>query len=137
MSYNKTVLMGNLTRDVEVKPVGDTKVAKFGLAVNEKFKDKEETMFIDCACWGNRADVLEKYFKKGSQILVEGKLKLETWEKDGEKKSKHTIFVTDFSFVDRVNKDGAESAPKTSAPQKKNSSPKPASKQNDDEVPPF
>jgi len=98
---NKSTIMGNLTRDVEVKDVGEHKVAKFGVAVNEKYKDKEETMFIDCECWGNRAEVLEKYFKKGSRILLEGKLKFETWEKDGDKRSKHKITVSDFWFVDR------------------------------------
>ena len=99
---NKVMLLGNLTRDVEVKMVGENKVAKFGMANNRKFKDKEDTTFMDCECWGKRADVLEKYFHKGTRILVEGELRQDNWEDKttGEKKSRYKIAVTDFWFQD-------------------------------------
>lgn len=142
---NKVIELGNLTRDVELKTVGanNSQVAKFAVAVNEKYKDKEKTMFIDCNCWGNRAGVLEKYFKKGSRILVEGKLEQETWDKDGEKRSKHVINVSDFWFIDRNGdkhevEDGGET-PSSKPAAKKNSTS--ASKKSgpveNEETPPF
>lgn len=140
---NSCNLMGNLTRDVELKDVGEHKLAKFGLAVNKKFKDKEEPMFIDCECWGNRAEVLANYFHKGSRILINNaELRMDVWEKDGEKRSKHKLVITDFHFVDR-KKDSEESqaAPQQTQKQapKKNSSPKktPEQSASDEQQPPF
>lgn len=93
-SYNRVVLVGNLTRDVELKYVGDGKaVANFGLAVNEKYKDKEETTFVDLTAWGRTAEIISEYTSKGSQLMIEGRLKLDQWEQDGVKRSKLKVVV--------------------------------------------
>lgn len=93
-SFNKVVLVGNLTRDVEVKftPSG-TAVAEIGLAVNEKRKDAsgewvEDVTFVDVTLWGRQAEVAGEYLSKGSSVLIEGRLKLDQWEKEGQKRSK-------------------------------------------------
>ena len=93
-SFNRVTLLGNLTRDVEVRnlPSG-TSVADVGLAVNDRRKDSsgewvEDTTFVDVTLWGRTAEVAGEYLSKGSPILIEGRLKLETWETDGQKRSK-------------------------------------------------
>jgi single-strand DNA-binding protein len=106
-SYNKVLLMGNLTRDVQLKSVaGGQAVADLAIAVNRKFKlkdgtEKEEVTFVDCECWGPRAEVINKYFSKGKPIFIEGRLKLDSWEdKDGQKRSKMRVVIEDFQFVE-------------------------------------
>ena len=118
MSFNKTILMGNLTRDPEIRslPSGAT-VTNFGLAVNETWTDKtsgekrEEVCFVDVDAWGRQGEVVLEYFSKGKPILVEGKLKFRTWEADdGTKRSKHSITLDRFSFVgSRDDSNGASS----------------------------
>jgi single-strand DNA-binding protein len=105
-SYNKVLLMGNLTRDVQLKSTsGGQSVAEIGLALNRKYKtkdgqDREEVTYVDCECWGPRAEVISKYFSKGKPIFIEGRLKLDSWEdKDGQKRSKLRVVVDDFQFV--------------------------------------
>lgn len=95
-SYNRVVLAGNLTRDVEIKYTpGGMAIADIGLAVNEKRKQGDqwvdEVSFFDVTMFGRTAEVAGEYLSKGSNILVEGKLKQETWEKDGQKRSKVKI----------------------------------------------
>ena len=111
MSFNKTILMGNLTRDPEIRslPSGQT-VTNFGLAVNETWTDKasgekrEEVCFVDVDAWGRQGEVVLEYFSKGKPILIEGKLKFRTWEADdGPKRSKHSITLDRFSFVGSKN----------------------------------
>lgn len=93
-SFNRVILMGNVTRDIELRYVGNgTAVTDLGLAVNDRRKnDKgewiEETTFVDVTLWGRTAEVAGEYLGKGSPVLVEGRLKLDTWEKDGKKNSK-------------------------------------------------
>ncbi|MCE2882380.1 MAG: single-stranded DNA-binding protein [Planctomycetaceae bacterium] len=106
-SYNKVLLMGNLTRDVQLKSTsGNQSVAEIGLALNRKYKtkdgqDREEVTYVDCECWGPRAEVIAKYFSKGKPIFIEGRLKLDSWEdKDGQKRSKLRVVVDDFQFVE-------------------------------------
>lgn len=91
---NKVILSGNLGRDPEVRMAGETKVATFSIAVKEKRKGEEYTEWVNIQYWGKIADVCEKYLKKGSKILCEGKLKTESWsdKTTGEKKYK-TIVV--------------------------------------------
>jgi len=118
MSFNKTILMGNLTRDPEIRslPSGQT-VTNFGLAVNETWTDKasgekrEEVCFVDVDAWGRQGEVVLEYFSKGKPILVEGKLKFRQWEaEDGGKRSKHSITLDRFSFVgSRNDSNGASS----------------------------
>lgn len=105
MNYNRVILGGHITRDVEVKAIqGGTSVAQFGIAMNRRWKDasgsdKEEVTFVDCTAWGKTGETIAKFFAKGKPILIEGRLKLEQWEKDGERRSKLTVVVESFSFV--------------------------------------
>jgi single-strand DNA-binding protein len=93
-SFNRVILLGNLTRDPELRytPSG-TAVTDIGLAVNDRRKGAngewiEETTFVDITLWGRTAEIASEYLGKGSPALIEGRLKLDTWEKDGKKNSK-------------------------------------------------
>ncbi len=106
-SYNKVILMGNLTRDPELKylPSGAA-VANIGIAVNRVYNDrqsgekKEEVCFVDLDAFGRTAEIINEYFQKGRPILVEGRLRLQTWETDdGQRRSKHSVMVDRFEFV--------------------------------------
>lgn len=117
-SYNKVTMMGNITRDIELSfTPAQTPVAKFGLACNEKFKGKdgqpkEKVCFVDCVMFGKRAEVINKYFKKGDPIFIEGKLDYQQWEtKEGQKRSKHGIIVLDFAFVGQSAKQAPPDSP--------------------------
>ena len=100
-SYNKVILMGNITRDLELRYIANgTAVVTVGLAVNEKSKGKDKTMFIDCTLWGKQAETLCQYSGKGNCILVEGSLELDTWDdKEGNRRKIHKIRVERFQFV--------------------------------------
>ncbi len=93
-SYNRVVLVGNLTRDPELRYIpSGTAVTDIGLAVNDRRKNSsgewvDETTFVDVTLWGRQAEVASEYLNKGSSVLIEGRLKLDTWEKDGKKNSK-------------------------------------------------
>lgn len=99
--FNKVVLLGNVTRNPEVRyvPGRDLAVAKFGLAVNRKQKDKEETMFIDIVAFGKLGEICGEYLTKGSPVLVEGRLSQNTWEQEGQKRSKHEIIAENIQLV--------------------------------------
>lgn len=106
--YNKVILIGHLTRDVEFRytPRG-TAVAKFGIATNRRFKDsttgemREETLFIDVTIFGKSAEFANQYFRKGKKILVEGRLALDQWtDQTGQKRSKHYIIAEKIQFVE-------------------------------------
>jgi len=92
-SYNRVILVGNLTRDIELRYIpSGTAVAEIGMAVNDRVKKGDqwvdETTFVDVTLWGRTAEVANQYLTKGSNVLIEGRLKLEQWEKDGQKRSK-------------------------------------------------
>ena len=93
-SFNKVVLLGNVTRDPELRYISSgTAVTDIGLAINDRRKTAtgewvEETTFVDVTLWGRTADIAGEYVTKGSPLLIEGRLKLDTWEKDGKKNSK-------------------------------------------------
>jgi len=93
-SFNRVILVGNLTRDIELKYTqSNLAVTEVGLAVNDRRKSQsgewvEETTFVDVTLWGRTAEIASEYLGKGSPVLVEGRLKLDTWEKDGQKRSK-------------------------------------------------
>ncbi len=105
--YNKVILVGNLTRDVEIRytPNG-TAVAKVSIATNRRFKNamgemKDETMFIDLTFFGRTAEVANQYLRKGSKVLVEGRLILEQWvAQDGTKRSRHSVTVENMQMLD-------------------------------------
>jgi single-strand DNA-binding protein len=92
-SFNRVVLVGNLTRDPELRYIpSGTAVSEIGLAVNDRVKKNDqwvdETTFVDITLWGRTAEVANEYLSKGSSVLIEGRLKFDTWEKDGQKRSK-------------------------------------------------
>lgn len=100
-------MIGNLTRDVELRyfPSGNGCVATIGLAVNRKYKKQdgsqgEEACFIDCKLFGRTAEIANQYLKKGSKILVEGRLAQEHWESNGQKRSKHIIQGESIQMLD-------------------------------------
>lgn len=93
-SFNRVILLGNITRDIELKYIqSGTAVTELGLAVNDRRKTStgdwvDETTFVDVTLWGRTAEVASEYLSKGSPVLIEGRLKLDTWETDGQKRSK-------------------------------------------------
>ena len=105
--YNKVVLVGNLTRDVEVRySQGGSAIGKVGIATSRKFKSqmgdmKEEVMFIDLTFFGRTAEIANQYLRKGSKVLVDGRLVLEQWTaQDGSKRSKHSVTVENLQMLD-------------------------------------
>ena len=98
-SFNRVILVGNLTRDPELRytPSG-LAVSEIGLAVNDRAKRNDqwvdETTFVDVTLWERTAEVANEYLSKGSQVLIEGRLKLDTWEKDGQKRSKLRVVAS-------------------------------------------
>ena len=106
-SFNKVILMGNLTRDPELRytPSG-TAIAKMGLAVNRVWRDaegqqKEEVTFVDVDAFGKQAETIGQYMQKGRPILVEGRLKLDQWEdkNTGQNRSRLGVVLERFTFV--------------------------------------
>ena len=105
-SYNKVILMGNLTRDPQLSYLpSQTAVVEFGIATNRKYKKQdgsqgEEVCFTDCQMFGKRAEVINKYLHKGDQLFVEGRLKFDSWQaQDGSKHSRLRVFVENFEFM--------------------------------------
>jgi len=103
--FNKVVLMGNLTRDPELRstPSGQN-VTSFSLAVNRSWRNangeqQEAVDYIDCNVWGKPAEIINQYMKRGSGILVSGRLQQRSWEQEGQKRSKIEVVVEDFNFV--------------------------------------
>ena len=114
-SLNKVLLMGNLTRDPQLSYLpSQTPVVEFGLAMSRKFKKQdgtmaEDTCFVDCRLFGKRAEVVNKYFKKGEPIFVEGRLQFDQWQSpDGTTKSKLRVFVENFEFIGRGGGQGGQ-----------------------------
>ena len=106
-SYNKVILMGNLTRDPELKylPSG-TAVANFGLAMSEAYTDrktgekKEEVCFVDVEAWGRQAEIANEYLQKGRPVFIDGSLKFDSWETDdGTKRSRLKVRAFRFQFI--------------------------------------
>lgn len=114
-SFNRVILAGNLTRDPELRytPKG-TAVAQVGLAVNRQWKNdageaKEEVTFVDVEAFGRQAEVIGQYLKKGRPILIEGRLKYDTWEdkQTNQKRSKLKVVLESFQFLDSARGEGA------------------------------
>jgi len=105
-NFNKVMLMGNLTRDPQLSYTpNQTAVVDFGLAVNRRWtgqdgNQRDETCFVDCRMFGRRAEVVNKYCKKGNPLFVEGRLTFDSWEaQDGTKRSKLRVTVENFEFI--------------------------------------
>ena len=124
-NFNKVILAGNLTRDPELRytPKG-TAIAKLSIAINRRWRDpatndeREEVTFVDVDAFGKQAETIGQYLKKGRPILVEGRLRLDTWEdkQTQQKKSKLGVVLESFQFLDSGNRGegggGGESAPR-------------------------
>jgi len=113
-NYNKVILMGNLTRDPEVKYTsGGTAIAKLGMAINRTWTNKEgqkqeETTFVDVDAFGRQAEVIGQYLKKGRPVMIEGRLKLDQWDdkQTGQKRSKLGVTLEGFQFLDSRGEGG-------------------------------
>lgn len=115
MQYNKCMLAGYLTRDPELKHVGDngTALVKFGLAVNESYGAGEKKLratFVDVLAWGKLAETIAEWFKKGKPIFIEGRLQFSQWEaRDGSKRSRLEVVADQFRFLS--SKDDGDDKP--------------------------
>jgi single-strand DNA-binding protein len=103
--YNKIIITGNLTRDPDLKYSSKgTAVCKIGIASNQRIAGRDETLFIDATAFGKTAENINNFFKKGRKILIEGRLVFETWtDKNGQKRSKHSVVIETFRFLDGKN----------------------------------
>ena len=106
-NFNKVMLMGNLTRDPELRYLqSGTAVCDFGIAVNRRFtrasgEKGEETLFISVTAFGRQAEVVSEFMQKGRPIFIEGRLKFDQWTgQDGQKRSKHGVVLERFQFLD-------------------------------------
>jgi single-strand DNA-binding protein len=145
-SFNKVIIAGNLTRDPELRytPKG-TAVARITLAVNRTYtsgeggEKKEEVSFVDVDIWGRQAEVISQYLKKGRPLLVEGRLKQDTWEDKNtkQKQSKLKVVLESFSFLDSGNRGDGGSAPSRPAPAASPAAESPDSEPPQDDDVPF
>lgn len=124
--YNRVVLVGNLTRDPQVRQTSSgTAVADIGLAANERYRNKdgeqvETTCFVDIVAWGRQAECCGQYLSKGASVLVEGRLQLDRWEtEDGQKRSKMRVKADRVRFLGRAKSadaTGPEAEPEEALP---------------------
>ncbi|MDB5186340.1 MAG: putative Single-stranded DNA-binding protein 1 [Candidatus Saccharibacteria bacterium] len=127
-SLNQVILMGNLTRDPELRqtPSGQS-VCSFSLALNRSYKDasgqwQEATDYIDVVAWAQLGERVSQYLSKGRRCLVQGRLQSRSWEQDGQKRSKVEVLASDVTFLDARGEGGPEgvsAAPTASKPGKK------------------
>lgn len=138
-SLNQVTLMGNLTRDPELRqtPTGQN-VTSFSLALNRSYKDQsgewqEATDYIDIVCWGPLAERVAQYLSKGRRCLVQGRLQSRSWEQDGQKRSKVEVLANDVTFLDSRGggEDGGNGGAEAPAAADK---PKPSKKPKKDDV---
>lgn len=121
-SVNQVILMGNLTRDPELRqiPSGQS-VCSFSLALNRSYRDangewQEATDYIDCTAWGPLGERVSQYLSKGRRCLVQGRLQSRSWEQEGQKRSKVEVLASDVTFLDgRGGEGGNDNAPAAEA----------------------
>jgi single-strand DNA-binding protein len=139
-NLNKVILAGNMTRDIEVTytPKG-TAVGGFGLAVNRRVPDgnggySDEATFVDVTAWQKTAELIQEYCGKGSSILVEGRLQMDTWEdkQSGQKRSKLKVVAENVQFLSRKSDEGQGNQP---APRQQSRSRQPEPEDDDSEIP--
>lgn len=143
-SLNQVFLMGNLTRDPELRqtPTGQN-VTSFSLALNRSYKDssgewQEATDYIDIVCWGPLAERVAQYLSKGRRCLVQGRLQSRSWEQEGQKRSKVEVLASDVTFLDSRGAGGGDESgfggASQEAAQAATEKPKPSAKKKDDVV---
>ena len=140
-SYNRVILLGNLTRDPELRYIpSGTAVTDIGLAVNDRVKRNdqwvEETTFVDVTLWARTAEVASEYLSKGSPVLIEGRLKLDTWEtNEGQKRSKLKVIGDRMQMVGTRGAGGGGGG-RPAQPDSQYSQPAPSEQQHEQEPPP-
>ena len=114
-NLTKVLLIGRLTRDPETRATGSgNSVVAFGLAMNRTWTKRdtgekvEDTTFVDVEAWGRTGETIARYMRKGRQIFIEGRLKLDTWERDGQRRSKLSIVCETFQFIDSQQGGGSQ-----------------------------
>lgn len=146
-SLNQVTLMGNLTRDPELRqtPSGQT-VTNFSLALNRAYKDKsdewqEVTDYVDIVCWGSLAERVAQYMSKGRRCLVQGRLQSRSWEQEGQKRSKVEVLANDVTFLDSRGGGGDDggnggngASEEPAGDDKSKAKPKPSKKAKKDDV---
>ena len=106
-NFNQVIVMGNFTRDPQLSYTpSQTPVVEFGVAVNRKWTKQdgsqgEEVCFLECQCYGKRAEVIVKHFTKGNPIFIQGRLKQERWDSEGKQHSRIRMIVESFEFIGR------------------------------------
>lgn len=116
--FNKVVLLGNLTRDVEIRfSQNGSAIAKTGLATNRKFtvngEKKEEVCFVDITFFGRSGEIANQYLHKGSKVLIEGRLSFDQWsDQNGQKHSKHSVIVETMQMIDSRSPQAMEDSEK-------------------------
>ena len=142
-NFNKVYLIGNLTRDPELRvtPKG-TAICQFGLAVNRQFKDesgaqRDETTFVDIEAWGRQGETISKYVTKGRPLFVEGRLKFDQWEDktSGQKRSKLKVVLEGFQFLGSGQRDGAPDGEQSHSQERsapRSNTPPPAAAEDED-----
>ena len=110
MSINRVIISGNLTRDAELRQTASgTSVLGFGVAVNDRRRNnatgewEDYANFVDCTMFGQRAQAIAQYLRKGLKVAIEGKLRYSSWERDGQKRSKLEVIVDDLEFMSSRN----------------------------------
>jgi len=137
--FNKVVLLGNLTRDPELRTTNNgTSVCSFSLAVNRTWRDQEGNQqeavtFVDCTAWAKAGEIIHQYTQKGRALLVSGRLESRSWEQDGQKRSKIEVTVEDFNFIGSGG-DGGGSTASSSSSRSSSTTKSTKSKKDDDEV---
>lgn len=139
---NKVILIGHLTRDIELRytPAG-VAVGNSSIAVNTNYKDKngekkQEACFIEISAFGKSAEIMNQYLSKGKKVLVEGRLKFDMWEKDGTKHSKHSVLIESFEFLEaKGDSENSYSAPTAQAPRERKPAPQQDLEIDDDSIP--
>ena len=128
-SFNRVILMGNITRDIELKfTQSGLAVTELGLAVNDRRKNQagewiDETTFVDVTLWGRTAEIASEYLGKGSPILIEGRLKLDMWETDGQKRSKLRVVGERMQMLGGRKDGGSGGGPSANRPSNQYSEP--------------
>lgn len=130
-NLNRVFLIGNLTRDPEIRYIPSGKaVADLNMAINRKYRTtsgefKEETCYVGVVVWDRQAETAGEYLKKGSSIMVEGSLRYEQWETNGEKKNRLRVNADRIQFLDRLKRP-AESSESSEAGQRQGSTSEPS-----------
>jgi single-strand DNA-binding protein len=113
--YNRIIMVGNLTKDPDLKPVGAQSVCKLNIASNKQYKNRQtgatisEVCFVDVEVWGAQAESCKTYLQKGRPVLIEGRLKLDSWkDQEGAMRSKHSIVADKVVFLNSSNQDSLD-----------------------------